>query len=371
MRVTRVLGILALIALVAVIAGCERKVVNQASNNSQQLTGCFACHGETAFDGAILQAEGEWKNSVHASGRTVDYANRGGGSTDCTRCHSQQGFLDWLDSGRVFGPYSTVSAIHCFTCHAPHTNGTLQLRTEAAYALNNGVIFDHGAGNLCSNCHHSRMSVGDITGAATTHLTSRWGPHHGPQADIIQGTNAYQFTAAATYGQTNHKGAVPDACVGCHMGNPQQHDGYQVGGHSWNMAFEDEEAGPTEYTLVGVCQQSACHPSFTTFDVPGTVDYDGNGVVDGLQTEVLGMLDTLQSQLVAARLVSLQTGEYLPRDTVVSKDAAGAVWNFLLFGADRSEGVHNKNYYVDALTASINYVKSIQASPARRERVER
>ncbi len=60
MRVLRILSIIALIAMIAVITGCERKVVNQASNDNQQLTGCFACHGEESFGGAILEAQGEW-----------------------------------------------------------------------------------------------------------------------------------------------------------------------------------------------------------------------------------------------------------------------------------------------------------------------
>ena len=350
MRVLRILSIIALIAILAVVAGCERKVVNQVSNDNQQLTGCFACHSVEAFGGAILQAQGEWQNSVHASGTNVDYTNRGSGN-DCTRCHSQQGFIDFLDSGKVFAPYSTVSAIHCFTCHAPHETGTLKLRTEAPFALLNGQSFDHGAGNLCANCHHSRMSVSDISGAATTHISNRWGPHHGPQADILQGTNAYEYSSPAVpYDKSTHATSVTDACVGCHMSNPLQHDGYQIGGHSFNMAVIDEESG-TEYTLVGTCQ--TCHSSFTSFDG------------DSIQTKVSALVDTLQNLLTDLNLVAPSGGEILPRDTTVSKNFAGAVYNFLLIEADRSEGVHNPRYVQAVLKNSIAFLRSAQPSPAR------
>lgn len=361
MRILRLLVVIALAATLLFVMGCERKVVNQASNNNQSQTGCFTCHGETSFDGALLQAHGEWENSRHASGRAIDYTNRD--EDDCMMCHDQQGFLDKLYTGTIdTRRYGTVSAIHCFTCHAPHENGNLQLRTEAPYTLRNGVVFDHGAANLCVRCHHTREPLEVTLGTAdSTTMTSRMGPHHGPQGDMLQGTLGYQFSDYTQYPTTSQHGAATvDGCIDCHMGNPQQHDGYNVGGHSFNMVYFSEESG-TEYTLSGVC--TSCHPAATSLDYNlKNVDYNNNGVNEGIQTELLGLRDTLQVLLASADALTenATTHVFSIKSKKVPKAVAGAVYNWVLFNEDRSEGVHNPQYFYHLLKSSIEYMKAHQ-----------
>ena len=246
-------GAALLVALMLFGFGCDREVNYPSANDQVSLSSCFTCHGE---DGKILAAQGEWQNSVHASGNNVDYTNRGG-TDDCTRCHDHQGFLDYLSTGTVNGPYAQVSAIHCFTCHSPHERGNLTLRTEAAYTLENGDVFNHGDANLCANCHHSRISADDIVDSME--VNRYWGPHHGPQSDLLVGTNGYEFTGY-DYENSPHAYAVENGCVGCHMGHAETHDGYKVGGHSVNMMYINEESGDTS-NLVEICADSACHPS--------------------------------------------------------------------------------------------------------------
>jgi hypothetical protein len=359
MRVLRILSIVALIAMIAIVAGCERKVVNENKNESEQLTGCFGCHGETSFDGAILQAEGEWKNSIHASGNNVDYTNRD--KSDCQACHDQQGFIDMLNTGSIDTlKYSIVSGIHCFTCHAPHETGNLELRTEAPYTLKNGVVFDHGAANLCVRCHHTRTALtADMGTADTVKLATRMGPHHGPQGDVLQGTHGYQFSGYTYPTASQHGGATTDGCIDCHMGNPQTHDGYNIGGHSFNMAFYNDESA-TEYTLSGVCTN--CHPAATAFDynLKG-VDYNNNGTVEGIQTELLGLRDSLSVLLTAAGALTQDTTTLvysIKNNKWVPKNVAGAVYNWVLFNEDRSEGVHNPQYLYHLLKSSVDYMKA-------------
>ncbi|MCX6833276.1 MAG: ammonia-forming cytochrome c nitrite reductase subunit c552 [candidate division Zixibacteria bacterium] len=360
MRILRILSIIVLIAMLAVIAGCERKVVNEANNDNQGLSGCFGCHGEEAFGGAILQAQGEWQNSIHASGNNIDYTNRD--KSDCMMCHDQQGFLDMLNTGTLDTlRYSVVSGIHCFTCHAPHENGNLQLRTEAPYALRNGVVFDHGAANICVRCHHTREPLDVTLGTAdSVTLTSRMGPHHGPQGDMLQGTLGYQFSGYTYPTASQHGGATVDGCLDCHMGNPQQHDGYRVGGHSFNMTYFDDEAG-TEYTLSGVCKN--CHPAADSlnYNLKG-VDYNNNGAVEGIQTELQGLRDTLQIWLKAAGALTENgtTHVFSIKSTKVPRNVAGAVYNWVLFNEDRSWGVHNPQYLYHLLKSSVDYMKAHQ-----------
>ncbi len=348
-----------LCALLLVALGCERKVTNTIVQGSS-FTGadaCMKCHNDET--GALLQAEGEWANSIHASGDNVDYTNRGGGS-DCTRCHDQQGFIFWVDSGKIAGPYDNVSAIGCFTCHDPHTRGNMSLRIESAYTLANAVVFDHGEANLCAQCHHNRTDVrAEIVDNKAT--TNRFGPHHGPQADMLQGTGGWQF-GTATYNTSGHANAVTNGCIGCHMGNPLTHNGYNVGGHSWNMVQES-----TGYNLAAEC--TPCHAKATNTydfiaDTSHTVsDYDKDGTVEGYQTEFMGMLDSLGKVLYSKSLVSRTiTGSdttYTAKTaTIADKNMAGAVWNFVMLEEDRSEGIHNFKYAKDLIWNSIDYVNT-------------
>jgi len=359
MRILKALLIVALVLAVALIAGCERKIVNEVASNDQSLNGCFACHGETSFDGALQQARGEWENSLHASGTSIDYTNRA--KSDCQQCHDHQGFLDWINTGDEDTlALATVSAIHCFTCHAPHERGDLTLRTEAPYTLKNGVVFDHGAANLCVNCHHTRTAMtADLGPGPTKGVNNRFGPHHGPQGDVVQGTHAYLFGGAA-YPSTEHASIVPDACIGCHMGNPTQHDGYNIGGHSFNMKFESHDG--TTYTLVGTCATIGCHNETdeyggqTSFNAYKPRDIDGDGVEEGVQTEFDDLHDSLGTLLVAQGALDKTATGFAQKSATLPIDVAGALYNWVVYNEDRSHGIHNAKFFEAMLLRSIDYL---------------
>ena len=87
-----------------------------------------------------------------------------------------------------------------------------------------------------------------MTGRVT--LTSRWGPHYGTQADMLIGTNGYEY-AAYTYDRTTHREATTadgkDGCLECHFKATSQ---YVVGGHSFNMRAEVHAATPQVSTPI-------------------------------------------------------------------------------------------------------------------------
>jgi hypothetical protein len=335
---------LALIAMIAI--GCDREITGDAPATEITAVGCFDCHA-----GQLDQAQGEWANSVHASGSNVDYTNRGG--TDCTRCHDQQGFISFLATGTLPDePFSTVSAIGCFTCHNPHETGTMALRTTAAFTLLDGDVFDHGKANLCVNCHHARTVGTDITDdqyVSSTH----WGSHHGPQGDLINGSGGYEFPGMGyTFPNSPHVNQVTDACIGCHMGNVTTHEGYDIGGHSWNMVSLTDE----EVTLSGVCSNASCHPTADGLDFLADEDYDGNGTIEGYQTELDGLLEELGTLLTAQGVLS--DGSPV-KGTIADGDLAGALFNYIIVEEDRSHGVHNFNYIRSLIEASIDYVEGL------------
>lgn len=323
--------ILSALLLIILAAGCERKIVNEVASAENQ--NCFTCHGE---EGLLLAAKGEWQNSIHASGNNVDYTNREG--SDCTQCHDHQGFLDFLATGEVEAPYDNVSAIHCFTCHSPHVRGDLTLRIDDPYTLINGEVFDHGSANLCANCHHARTSVETVVSGVS--VSRYWGPHHGPQSDLLIGTGGYEFSGQS-YGSSPHASVGGNnGCILCHMGQPRTHTGYKVGGHTFNMV--DEESGED---LVGVCQE--CHES--------AEDYD----YDGVQTEVESLLEELAVLLQGEGILD-GSGSTISQ-TISDENLAGALWNYKTIEEDRSHGIHNPEYIIDLLETSISYVESLSA----------
>ncbi len=334
MKASILLMTAAVLAMLVLGAGCERKIINEQGDDQTSLNSCFTCHGE---EGTLLAAKGEWQNSIHASGNSVDYTNRGGAS--CPQCHDHQGFLDYISTGEVNAPYDMVSAIHCFTCHAPHTRGNLSLRIDEPYTLANGDVFDHGSANLCANCHHSSTSV-DVIVDNYEITSSRFGPHHGPQGDLVNGSGGYEFDGYE-YGNTGHANNFDNtACIGCHMGNPEMHSGYKVGGHSFNMV--DEESGEN---LAETCQ--GCHPE--------AEDYD----YDGIQTEVTDLMEQLELLLQDAGIAS-STGSAV-EGTYADANLVGAFWNFKTVEEDRSGGVHNPEYIKDLLESSIEYMQGLGA----------
>jgi hypothetical protein len=319
------LGELFLLAglLILFLAGCEKTGPIGPSGTAT----CGLCHNDNT---EILSRVAQWENSIHASGATVEHGN----STSCAMCHTNEGFVEYLETNSVATEFDNPTPIGCFTCHAPHTTGTFALRTNAPYTLQNGDIFGHGDGNLCANCHHSRQNVTTYVAGDSVQLTTRFGAHHGPQGDMLAGTGGYEYSGY-TYTSSYHTTGVTEGCVTCHMAPSSVNT---LGEHSWNMV------DPTDSTEnIAACMFSGCHGSnLANFDF------------DGTQTEVDNLLEELKTLLVAGNLVN-SSGTPKAR-WVHSADSAGAVYNFQFVTEDRSKGVHNKNYTIQLLQSSIDYL---------------
>jgi hypothetical protein len=114
-----------------------------------------------------------------------------------------------------------------------------------------------------------------------------------------------------------------------------------------------------------------CHGStFGSFDNVGffmnkTGDFDNDGSVEGLQTEVQGMvvkiMQTLITQIPTATK-STSTGYYLPTgffgfpntSNTWTRNQLSAYWNAYSVYLDRSGGIHNPKYIVSALRGSMS-----------------
>jgi formate-dependent nitrite reductase cytochrome c552 subunit len=229
--------------------------------------------------------------------------------------------------------------IGCFTCHAPHSSGTLQMRVSGPVTLGDGTAFDNGSGNTCASCHQGRRDAESYVEGTDT-LSTHFGPHHSNQADMLMGVNAWEYEDYEYSDDSPHRHA-PDACVHCHMA-PML---YATGGHAFYL--DDEEH---EYENITGCN-TGCHA--------GNVESLNH---ENVQEDIESMLSQLEILLDNAGLMEwvMDEGELVfePVDgrPVMSADSAGAVFNYLYVYEDRSHGVHNPDYAMDVLQSTIDFM---------------
>lgn len=334
---------LAALALLMAL-GCERKVVVEETGDAEE--SCFACHSDQEV--FLVAAELEWENSTHASGENTNRNRlRQPRNESCEQCHTHQGFLAREEVTGIPATGDQFTVIHCFTCHAPHTTGNFELRITEPATLQNGVVFDRGPANLCATCHQARRNVETYV-VPDVSLSSHWGPHHNNQADMLLGTNGYEY-AGFNYRTSSHRNVAEEGCIDCHM---RGGNNIFTGGHSFKM--EDEERG-FENTIG--CNVATCHDGdVDELDYLAQADFDGDGVVEGTMTEIEGLLDSLHTILEGAGLVDAD-GHPISQ-TVANVDTAGALWNFVFVEEDQSHGIHNTDYTVDLLVSAINYMNT-------------
>lgn len=325
----------ALMALL-MLSACERtitrtEVVQTASN-------CFECHSDQ--NTFLVAANQQWQNSAHASGLNINRAY-----SSCKNCHTSEGFVA-ITTGQTPPPViDNPTVIHCFTCHAPHTDGDFRLRLTTNAKLENGETFDLGSGNLCVACHKARRNVDTYVGTMPTSpvtIGDHWGPHYGVQGDMLLGSNGYEY-ASYTYGQTiAHRAGTSNGCVDCHKDFTSNN---VVGGHTFNMRGDIIDLDGNREGIANTAPCAPCHGSLDDFDEPGI-----GGLAFSVQDSVKTLVYELDSLLTLAGL--MEDGH--PKSGVVtSADSAGAVWNLLIAGEeDRSFGIHNPRYVLDLLISS-------------------
>lgn len=340
----RIAVVLAALALIVVGFGCEREVTGDVQVIQAASTSCFDCHSDQ--DIRLTVAEFQWEQSVHASGENTN-RNRLYSSfyQACEQCHTHQGFIAKVTDLDV--DFSNFTPIHCFTCHAPHSNGTLQLRVEGPVSLENGFSFNRQEANLCASCHHSRADAASFV-TDDVELSTHWGPHHSVQADMLMGTNAYEY-AGYSYRSSAHQ-SIPEGCIHCHM-SASEH--MSIGGHSWNM--HNEERGFENITGCNGNEEFACHNGAVD-QLNWSHDIDGDGDDEFVQDVIDANVDTLGTLLTNAGL--LTDGEPTDGLVVSTADSAGAIFNYLFVHEDRSEGIHNTDYAMGLLRSSINFMRT-------------
>lgn len=292
-------------------------------NGQDGTAGCITCHDNSQV---LFAKTMQWENSTHATGGNFE-RNTG----DCATCHTSQGFLGFHDGS--YDPTADGAAIsnpnppNCYTCHNVH-----ETYTEADWALtmtgavtmyNTTQTPDFGTGSQCASCHQGREvnPFPTVGGADITITNTRYGVHHGPQANVVKGTGL--FEPGTGYSNGAHSN-IDNTCVTCHMAEAY---GTQAGGHTMYLGYEYH--GSTVLNTAGCV---SCHNDIDAMLVS----------TEALQAEVAAMLVELKGKLDA--MGAMNEGSDNSVAGTFAPEVAGAVLNYKAISEDRSLGVHNPSY---------------------------
>lgn len=345
----RALAPVAIAGMLVALASCKGDTGPQGPAGSAN---CMHCHTDDALVGLdsaaalqyfLLPYETQFAVSRHALSDT--YLRRGSEADPvCGRCHTTEGFQYYIATGELefFGASSHIS---CFACHAPHTNEDFSLRKQGPTVEFMGANYDKEESNTCAVCHQARYPNPSIESDSVI-TSSRWGPHHGPQSNILAGSGAYVLPGVTYNNQAAHNIGISNGCVNCHMAALPLNN--VAGGHSFAITYEG--------TSGEVVNSSGCTCHNWT-DAQATTE------VATLQAEFADSLSALGDMLLAKNWLNAT------KDAVTTNAKApttpqtrGIVYNYLMLLEDKSGSVHNPKYAMSVVRAAMAYLRGLEVA---------
>ena len=338
---------------------------------------CATCHQENTTDNFRV---GQWQRSPHAQ---TDDPVKFGHTVGCgSQCHNPAGFVAFTKGEKMLP--SGIGKTTCATCHDPHgagkfpgdahqvrvydsvvlgdvtkTNGTVAM--DGTVTLNNSTVTltGKGASATCMTCHNARalpyQNAGTVANPIPNYLKAL--PHESTASEVLNGIG--EAANGRVMGNSAH--ATLAGCTTCHMFQLAANDpNYNsVGGHTFSLT--DRLTGAQNLAACNQCHGGSA--TITNFDrIAGHgSDYDGNGVTNGVQTEVRGLLAVLAAKFadvgltvsdaypfIDATSFSTVTNRYPTQAAPIRR----ALWNRVLILREGSFGVHNTQFTVRLLQSS-------------------
>ena len=384
---------------------------------------CAQCHDHAPEYPIVAQSH---RTRMARSQESV--ANRSAKSEVCAQCHIGSGYLASLRGHRSGSKAqreleTEPHGVTCAICHEPHGTACDRQLRLCGFVEVPGETFDAGQGALCISCHNGEANVVDgpllrpfVPGAdaragrghspaeAMAPRETSAAPH-APQLQVLTGRGGRFLALPKTFARSPaypHMG-VPDSCVGCHYDRATRKQ--EDRGHTFRMvanpqptkrpacareiSFRAEREAPSAPS----CER--CHGAGDKLDRTARGDYDGDGKVAGIATEVDGLLALLRAEIergLGAMESEAEEGARgvtfaIDDETIVlagddcrplrDKKGAGiplpesaallrkAAYNFMLVARDGSAGIHNPQYVVRLLQST---VEELEVSRGERPR---
>lgn len=324
---------------------------------------CAQCHDASSGHHQIWW---QWSNTGHPTINTMENYDTSMRST-CSKCHSGNGFVDTQIKGKPTVGYSKDVSVGatCVVCHDPHDSAyPNQLRISGDFTFDSGQSYkqvtgtDPGKGGMCMRCHNSRVA------SVATSVNSYRGAHYGTQGDMLAGINGYAFGLPFS-ANSAHTTVTQETCVTCHMAAaPAGVTPAKIGAHTMMMRDDKGTTDTADDAINVTAACGSCHKGLTTYDRTARGDYDGDGVTEGIQSEVTGLLTMLRTAILAQFPGKATIDPVSHKITFSSTDYGkltanqkGAVYNYNFVVVDGSLGVHNPSYAVQLLQrAYTNFV---------------
>lgn len=309
---------------------------------------CGVCHNNSAD---LFAKQVQWSLSKHGTGEAFDEGYR----TACAGCHASQGFLEVTKTGldTTKAGFYDAATINCRTCHKIHSKydkTDWDLTYTAPYnfrwttADDANKTADMKMGNLCGKCHQARTTTPVLTLADPTKEVSitslRYGPHYGPQSNMVAGVGGYKIPGSVPYPSSNVHGNIQKGCVSCHMA-----DGGLpiISGHT--MVMKGETGTPQK---AAAC--TPCHSEVTsTFN-------QKDGVYDANKKE----FEELEQLMITKGWINADD-HYVKATSAaplkISTLQAAALYNYKFLSYDKSYGMHNPKYYRALLKNTLEFLK--------------
>ena len=325
---------------------------------------CIQCHDPSQHD-----RYSQWVRSGHADTRLPQIFPEGVDNPVCSSCHTTRNFIAAADGAEIV--VGGDEYLSCQACHDPHEAAganIYQVRYFGSARLPDGTnLPNKGASALCIHCHN----VGETPEWVEHEYDPLAPPPQSAAAEMLAGVGGY------TYGETlddsPHATAFESylACVDCHMASSTAEGAGDflsasmnepVGEHTFMVRYDNgTPADPgDDYENTHAC--AGCHGETPRINGPAAADYDGDGQAEGVQDEVQGLLDLVQSELVAAGVPWSDTAPYWgPAGT---RDLRAAVYNWSYVNNDGSRGVHNTARAVELLQITYRQLAGREAPNA-------